>query len=119
MATPTRLKLRSTRMALVLLWSACLLTSAYCCPNCKDSFAQNGGGGDLVRGYGWSIIFMLSMPFLILASLGTYFWLLVRRAGPRTPALLGTAFREMSDLPETSGPRLVEELVTAESQRHK
>jgi hypothetical protein len=35
---------------------------------------------NLVRGYGWSIIFMMSVPFLTLAALGTYFYLLVRQA---------------------------------------
>ena len=39
----------------------------------------------IVQGYFWSIILMLSMPFLLLLSLSTYFYILVRTrsaAGP-------------------------------------
>ena len=66
-----------------LLASAILLLTAdtaTACPGCKDAIAGNSGGGDTVSGYFWSILFMMSMPFTIFASLGTYFFLLVRRA---------------------------------------
>jgi len=33
----------------------------------------------MVRGYFWSIVFMMSMPFLIFASLASYFYLQVSR----------------------------------------
>jgi hypothetical protein len=36
-----------------------------------------------VRGYFWSILFMMSMPFLIIGGLGTMFYLDVRRARRR------------------------------------
>lgn len=42
------------------------------CPTCKEGLADNGG--DMVNGYGWSIIFMMSMPFLIFTSLCSYFY---------------------------------------------
>ena len=48
------------------------------CPTCKDGISENSL--NLVRGFGWSIIFMMSMPFLILGGLGSYFYLEVRRA---------------------------------------
>ena len=56
-------------------------TIASACPTCKESISENGG--NLVRGYQWSIIFMMSMPFLILGGLGTYFYLEIRRARRR------------------------------------
>ncbi len=62
--------------AVVLL---CLPVVAEACPSCKQSLAASSNP-HLVRGFGWSIIFMLSMPFLILASLGGYFFTLIRRA---------------------------------------
>jgi hypothetical protein len=34
----------------------------------------------MAEGYFWSILFMMSMPFLILGGLGTYFYLQVRAA---------------------------------------
>ena len=51
------------------------------CPTCKESVAENGG--NLIRGYFWSIVFMMSMPFLIFGGLSTMFYLDVRRARQR------------------------------------
>ncbi len=50
------------------------------CPTCKDGIAEGGNSGDLVSGYGWSIVFMMSMPFLIFAGLGSYFYYEICRA---------------------------------------
>jgi heme/copper-type cytochrome/quinol oxidase subunit 2 len=50
------------------------------CPTCKDSLAQGPNAVGLVRGYFWSIVFMMSMPFVILLGLGTYFYWEVRKA---------------------------------------
>ena len=51
------------------------------CPTCKQALAENGQSQDgLVRGYFWSILFMMSMPFLIFCGLGYYFGSQVRRA---------------------------------------
>lgn len=51
------------------------------CPNCKDSLAENDPTAmGIVQGYFWSIILMLSTPFLLLLSLSVYFYVLVRRA---------------------------------------
>src|SRR5262245_21009241 len=54
--------------------------AASACPSCKEALAADAGGGDLISGFFWSILFMLSMPFLILASFGAYFYYLLRRA---------------------------------------
>ena len=53
-------------------------TVAEACPTCKEGLAE--GGGHVARGYFWSILFMMSMPFLILGGLGSLFYLEVRRA---------------------------------------
>lgn len=50
------------------------------CPTCKDSLAADPGAANLVRGYFWSILFMMSMPFLILGSLSAYFYWEIRKA---------------------------------------
>ena len=64
--------------ALVLL---CALEPAWACPSCKDSLAQNDPArASLVRGYFWSILFMMSMPFLIFSGLSGYFYWQIRRA---------------------------------------
>jgi len=54
----------------------------------------------LMRGYFWSILFMMSMPFVIFSSLGSYFYFQVRRArllqssqtmGQRQPSVVASA----------------------------
>lgn len=65
---------------------------AEACPQCQKALAGSPGGvgGNIVRGYFWSILFMLSMPFVLLSAFGTYFYLLVRRAR-KNPAPVGPA----------------------------
>ena len=64
--------------AVVLM--ALLVGSAQACPTCKQALAEGGNHANVVRGYFWSILFMMSMPFLILAGLGSYFYLQICRA---------------------------------------
>ncbi len=63
---------------------ACLAGLAEACPTCKEGL--NEDGGNLMRGYFWSIMFMMSMPFLILSALSGMFYLDVRRARRRQAA---------------------------------
>jgi hypothetical protein len=63
-------------MAVVLLAAQ----SASACPSCKAALANQEGKGDLVSGFMYSILFMLSMPFAIFGSMSSYFYYLVRRA---------------------------------------
>lgn len=54
---------------------------ASACPSCKAALAsQDASQGDIVSGYFWSILFMMSMPFTILGSFSGYMYLAVRRA---------------------------------------
>ena len=54
---------------------------ALACPMCKAALgSQDRLHGDWVGGFFWSILFMLSMPFLIFSSLSAYMYVLVRRA---------------------------------------
>ena len=64
-------------LALVLLTQA----SALACPTCKEGLAANDPAyAGMVRGYFFSIIFMMSMPFLTLAGIAGYFYYEVVRA---------------------------------------
>ncbi|HTU24655.1 MAG TPA: hypothetical protein VMF30_04620 [Pirellulales bacterium] len=67
---------------LVMAVSLVVLSStAWACPGCKEALAAgDGSGGDLVSGFFWSIIFMLSMPFLIFTVFCTSMYVAVRRA---------------------------------------
>lgn len=55
--------------------------TADACPTCKEGLAE--GEENVARGYFWSILFMMGMPFLIFAGLGLYFFLTIRRAKAR------------------------------------
>ncbi len=75
----------------ILHWLSCatlaltlllvLAATADACPMCKVALAgDDGAHGDVIGGFFWSILFMLSMPFAILGSFSGYMYLLVRRA---------------------------------------
>jgi len=79
-------------LALVLL----IASVAAACPTCKDGLAQNDPHGQsLAAGISYSVLFMMSMPYVILASVGSYFYLMVRRA--RAAAELSAANGEVSE----------------------
>ncbi|MCE9603981.1 MAG: hypothetical protein K8U03_03665 [Planctomycetia bacterium] len=67
-------------VALVLVSTMAWYAAAEACPGCADGQAGQGPErGNIVRGYMLSIIFMLSMPFIIFGSFGGYVYLHVRR----------------------------------------
>lgn len=80
MNNPRILRQLAVAAAVLLLAAVFLIDVASACPTCKDGVEHAANGANLVRGYFWSIVFMMSMPFLIFASLSAYFYLLVRRA---------------------------------------
>jgi hypothetical protein len=57
-----------------------LASLADACPTCKQAVTEGGNHESTVQGYFWSIIFMMSMPFLIFGGLGTYFYVQVVKA---------------------------------------
>jgi uncharacterized membrane protein len=67
----------------VALFVAIALTAsvASACPGCKDALAENDPEkNSLVKGYMYSILFMLTMPMAILGGFSAYMYRLVRRA---------------------------------------
>ena len=63
-----------------ILLTVLLVGMADACPTCKQAVAEGSNHANVVRGYFWSILFMMSMPFLILTGLGTYFYLQIKQA---------------------------------------
>ena len=65
--------------ALLMLIVVFVLTEAVTlgCPTCKDGMSENP---NIARGYFWSILFMMSMPFLLIGTFSGYAYVLVRRA---------------------------------------
>jgi hypothetical protein len=53
---------------------------AWGCPTCKDGFDPAAtGDANLARGYFYSILIMLAMPFTLAGSFGAYVWREMRR----------------------------------------
>jgi hypothetical protein len=53
---------------------------AAACPNCKDGVNTSDPDGlNLARGYFYSILLMLAMPFTLAGSFGCYVWREMRR----------------------------------------
>ena len=60
---------------------------AAACPTCKDTIAENDPNHqNLVKGYYYSILFMMSMPYLLLGTFGSCAYISVRRARARIAA---------------------------------
>jgi hypothetical protein len=66
--------------ALAILLSVLGSGVVLACPNCKDTLANDPAQAGLVRGFFWSIMFMVSMPFLVFGGISAYFYWEVRRA---------------------------------------
>lgn len=74
---------RSSSLKAVAVWlavSVLVPALAHGCPTCKDGLAGDPATSDMVQGYFLSIVFMMSMPFLILGGVSAYFYYEVRRA---------------------------------------
>jgi hypothetical protein len=74
---------RSSSLKTVAVWlavSVLVPALAFGCPTCKDGLAGDPSTSGMVQGYFFSIVFMMSMPFLILGGVSAYFYYEVRRA---------------------------------------
>ena len=60
---------------------------ACACPTCKDAIANDPASASLVRGYYYSILFMVSAPYVIFGSLAAYFYWQIRKARARQAAV--------------------------------
>ncbi|MCE9630356.1 MAG: hypothetical protein K8S94_06525 [Planctomycetia bacterium] len=64
-----------------------LATDAFGCPNCKDAVNTSDPEGlNVARGYFYSILLMLAMPFTLAGSFGAYVWREMRRQRAQTGA---------------------------------
>ena len=81
-ARPPSMTKRLFQAALAVLLAAMFFAPelALGCPTCKDNLAPDGQLTGMARGYAYSILFMLSMPPLILGGLSAYFYWEVRKA---------------------------------------
>ena len=64
-------------LAMVLLTAADIMA----CPTCKDGIAESDPTSEaLARGYFYSILFMMAMPFVIIGTFGGAAYYSIRRA---------------------------------------
>lgn len=73
---------RVARFAVLSLSLVVLLSGiAFACPTCGDGIGQSDPQGQsLAAGIYYSIIFMMSMPYIVLATIGCVFYFHIRRA---------------------------------------
>jgi hypothetical protein len=81
----------------VAVFGAVVASQAVACPNCKDAVATaDPEGMNVARGYFYSILLMLAMPFLLAGSFGVYVWREMRRQRPDVEPAAG--------VPQLGGP---------------
>jgi uncharacterized membrane protein len=77
-------RIRWTRLATIVAFAAvilCTADAALACPTCKEGVAQNDPHyQSMAAGYYYSILFMMSMPFIILTTFGSFAYRSVKRA---------------------------------------
>jgi hypothetical protein len=83
-ASPDRWRLipsnRRILAALLLVACVAMATDALGCPTCKDAVnTADPEGLNVARGYFYSILLMLAMPFTLAGSFGLYVWREMRR----------------------------------------
>ena len=82
--TERRPKYRWARFAVIAATAVIVLgaaDAAWACPNCKEGLAQNDPHGQaMAAGYYYSILFMMSMPFIILTTFGSFAYRSVKKA---------------------------------------
>jgi hypothetical protein len=67
-------------LAVAVLLALVAAADAFGCPNCKDAVDTSDPEGlNLARGYFYSILLMLAMPFTLAGSFGCYVWREMRR----------------------------------------
>jgi hypothetical protein len=75
-------------IALMLAFTAV----ATACPTCKEGLAQNDPHGQSVAaGYYYSILFMMTTPYVVLTTLGACAYRAVKKAQAKQADLLATA----------------------------
>lgn len=75
---------RSRPFLLALALVAVLTAVASACPTCKEGLDQNDPHHQsLAAGFYYSILFMMSMPYIVLGSFGYLAFLSIRKAKER------------------------------------
>ena len=86
-----------TAVSLAIAVALLVAADAVGCPNCKDGVNTSDPEGlNLARGYFYSILLMLAMPFTLAGSFAAYVWREMRRQQAQAAAMPSAAEREAS-----------------------
>lgn len=72
-----------TRLVPIIALAVLLVAAdaAWACPTCKEALASaDGDNANMVRGFFWSILFMMSMPFLLIGIFSAVMYRAVKKA---------------------------------------
>lgn len=87
-------------LALVLL----IASVAAACPTCKEGLAQNDPHGRAIAaGFYYSILFMMSVPYIVLGTVGSLAYLSIRRARRNGEVLAAHPFDASDPLMPSDG----------------
>lgn len=69
--------LRATILFVSFLW---MVNSLLACPTCSAAMKEGNQAESLAAGFQYSILLMMALPFVILGSLGGFFYLQIQQA---------------------------------------
>lgn len=71
---------RGVILGVAIIAAVLVMADASACPTCKDAVNTSDVDGlNVARGYFYSILLMLAMPFTLVGSFGCYVWREMRR----------------------------------------
>lgn len=74
------MKSRVILCSVLLVAYLAISSDVVACPTCKDGLAAaDSEGANIARGYFYSILLMMAMPFTLAGSFGLYVWRETRR----------------------------------------
>lgn len=68
------------RVALLSAALLCVAQSLQACPTCSAAVQEGDQGQSLAAGFQYSILLMMALPFVILGSLGSFFYVQILQA---------------------------------------
>jgi hypothetical protein len=80
--------IRRLAIPMLMLIAIAVPTLAEACPLCSQALSGQSKYGNLPMAYMWSILFMMSMPFILIGSFGTYMYFQIRKARTSYPQQL-------------------------------
>ena len=81
--------MKNAKILLTIVILAVVANVASACPTCKDGIAENDPAQQaLSAGFYYSILFMMSMPFVILGTFGSFAYFSIKKAREQQPSEL-------------------------------